>query len=248
MKKHRLQVAIASYGNNQLQYLRAIVKEFLSYKKFDVQVVIHSNIPLKFTDQRVRVRVEKLSDWQELPYQSRHSLAENASSADLFLYTENDTLYREKSILAWIKANNMLSARYIPGFMQIEKYREGLFYPAYHKPYNWKPKTITVRDWHFGFFTNLHHGGFLVDSDQLRVMMHAGSFLSKPGCPVFRRNTKKVHCCTTPYTLYGMEKVIPITHFDDFLIHHLPNKYRTKMGSFDDKMRVRISQLLKQAQ
>jgi len=43
----------------------------------------------------------------------------------------------------------------------------------------------------------------------------------------------------------GFKKVIPISHFDDFLIYHLSNKYIGKYGKSDNIMRNDIKRLIK---
>ena len=53
--------------------------------------------------------------------------------------------------------------------------------------------------------------------------------ISKLGGGFFKQNGRgiagtKVQACTDVYSL-GRKKVIPISHIDDFLICHLPNRY-----------------------
>lgn len=47
------------------------------------------------------------------------------------------------------------------------------------------------------------------------------------------------------YLKGGFKKVIPISHFDDFLIYHLSNQYIGKLGKSDNIMRNDIERLIK---
>ena len=55
---------------------------------------------------------------------------------------------------------------------------------------------------------------------------------------------------TDIYQFCGMKKLICISEFENNLIHHLPNIYingergRGKLGSFEDKMKNTINQML----
>ena len=44
---------------------------------------------------------------------------------------------------------------------------------------------------------------------------------------------EKPRAGTTVYVAGGLTKVIPISHFKEFCIHHLPNKYITFEGDYD---------------
>ena len=48
---------------------------------------------------------------------------------------------------------------------------------------------------------------------------------------------------TDPYTQCGFKKVICISQFDEFLIHHMPNQYIGKMGLAIDDVRKQINAL-----
>ena len=56
----------------------------------------------------------------------------------------------------------------------------------------------------------------------------------------------KVRAASNIYTKSGLEKVICISHFDDFLIHHLPNKYSDKYpyGTWDEILRDDIKRIM----
>ena len=64
MKK--ILVVLVNYGEEQLQYLEQVVKELKSFKKYNVSIIVNSNIPLDIEgiDQ---VNVIKLDDYQLLP-------------------------------------------------------------------------------------------------------------------------------------------------------------------------------------
>jgi SAM-dependent methyltransferase len=49
---------------------------------------------------------------------------------------------------------------------------------------------------------------------------------------------------TDPYTRCGLKKLICISHFDDFLVHHVPNKYVDQYGLAEPGMHRQIEVLL----
>jgi SAM-dependent methyltransferase len=49
---------------------------------------------------------------------------------------------------------------------------------------------------------------------------------------------------TDPYTQCGMRKMVCISRFDDFSLHHLPNAYCGKLGLAEELARLEITKLL----
>ena len=252
MKTNKILAVIVNFGESQLQYLDKVVAEFESFKDFEVDIIIHSNIELQIFEQQynnVKVNViDDLDDYEKLPFTTRKTIYDNRDNYDFFIYNENDHLFKESHIKSFIDIQKSLPENYIAGHMQYEEYDEGYFYPAYHAHYTWDYSSVQkFGDYIVAEFTNKHQASFLLNKEQLHFVISKIDFLNdniRDGYNI------KPRAGTTPYTSAGLKKVIPISHFKDFMLHHLPNKYRDhigiyerQMGKFDDTMQRDIKLL-----
>jgi len=243
-------VVIINFGYSQVHFLDKVIESFKSFKNYDLDIVIHSNIPLNYDGVEVIIK-EHMNDWNTFPWETRKTIYDRRNDYDLFLYTENDHLYKESHLDAFLEVTESLPEDRIAGFIQYEEFPEdkmGYLYPAYHASYEWDINSVEKHgDYVTAHFNCEHHAGYLLTKKHLdKVISHMGTdFLvdknrgiRQPGKPGYDSN--KVRCCTDVYTHAGMQKVIPISHFDDFLLHHLPNKYKGVFGNFSfDKNRMR---------
>ena len=46
MEKNKILAVLANYGSEQLNYLETVVTSLKSFEKYDVTIVVHSNVPL----------------------------------------------------------------------------------------------------------------------------------------------------------------------------------------------------------
>ena len=252
MKK--ILVTIVNYGTDQLQYLEQVVKEFGSFdkEKYSVDICVHSNIilPEQFTQYNLKtVIVDNLDDYDKLPFTTRQTIYDNRNDYDLFIYNENDHLITQNNVDSFLKVTEILPKDYIAGNIQYESYPE-YFYPGYHAHYGWKKDSVfKIGEYVFAEFTNKHQGSFILTKEQLTQAISKLDFLHD----VIRDSgyNMKPRAGTDVYTHAGFKKVICISHFNDFLIWHLPNKYRdhkgdyeTQMGRFDNIMQQNIKELL----
>lgn len=237
-KKLRLLVAIPNYGTDNIEYLQQVVNELCAFKNYEVNIVIHSSVPMVFGHEQVTVQFHENppnGDWINLAWECRKTIYENRDAYDLFLYNENDQLVTERNVDAFLKVSEVLPEDKIAGFIRYEDHEGQRFYPDFHRKYVWKPESVfSVGEYTFAHFTNLHQGSFLVTARQLeRAIMSAGplEFCYKNGRMWSSPYDNLARVSTDLYDT-GFEKVIPVSHFDDFLIHHLPDKY---YGVYDTK-------------
>ena len=90
----------------------------------------------------------------------------------------------------------------------------------------------------FAFFTNEHSACYALTRAQLRRAIDSGGFLVAP-----HEGKYDLLCtaATDPYTQCGMKKLICISRIEDFLVHHLPNKYvGTTFGVDDHEFRRQV--------
>ncbi len=238
----RLLVVIASYGTKNIQYLKQIIKNYQDMA-MDVDVVVVSEGP-KDLGPRVRVLVGLPSSnpWS-LPFAHKAVFAENVEGYDLFIYSEDDMDVKEPQIQAFLRVTPALAADEIAGFLRYESDQSGnLFVPEAHESAHWEPESVKRRgDCTVAGFSNEHAGFYILTRAQLKQIVASGNFLrsayeGRYGLPET--------AATDPYTCCGFRKVICISAIDDFLIHHLPNRYIGQLGTSLSVIKEQIQTLM----
>lgn len=269
--KEKLQVlaVLVNYGEEQLYYLEKVVKELKSFVKYDVKVVVNSNIPLSISGIDV-VNIIQLDNYQLLPLTCRKVVWENRHNFDIFIYGENDHLFIEKHIDKHLEYSQILPPNKISGLIQYEQDNTGKYYPGYHLDFEWDFNSVEMYNGKkFAHFDNVHQATFILTQEQLfrigkkinfQKLVNENTFLNRVIRKIRkklklkdeRQNKYSVKCkVNTDVFLYGgMKKLICISDFEDNLIHHLPNLYiegkegRNKFRSDSLRMEKSINKLL----
>ena len=243
----KLLAVIVNYGTEQIKYLEQVVRELRSFDRYDVTMIVNSNIPLELNGiNKVNLFPNKSA---MLPLTCRKTIWQNRNDYDVFLYGENDHLFKQYHVDKFLEYTDILPDNRIAGLMQIEKYPDGrLFYPAYHGRFDWDMDSVEKYNGKiFAHFTNLHQATFILTQEQLLKIGKLHNFTKFMGKSWY---SSKCSVNTDIYQFCGMKKLICISEFDDNLIHHLPNLYikgiagRKQIGSDDIKMRNKIKLLL----
>ncbi len=224
----RILVAIANYGDGNRAYVERLIDEYRRMS-FDVDIVILSDRDKRFGDDvEVRVGLPTSDPWS-LPFAHKRLFAERAVNYDLFIYSEDDTLITERHIRAFLDATAAVPHPRIVGFMRYEEAPNGeRSSSTVHSHFRWKPDSVErINGYTLAEFTNAHAAAFILTQQQLRYAIDSGGFLVEPHSEHY---DLPCTAATDPYTQCGMRKVIPISHLDEFLIHHMPNKYLGKLG------------------
>jgi hypothetical protein len=261
---------LVNYGEEQLSYLEQVVKELKGFKKYNVRIIVNSNIPLTI-DGIDEVNVLELNDYQLLPLTCRKTIWENRNDFEVFIYGENDLLFTESLLNKNLEYSNYLPKNRISGLVRFEEDISGKYYPDYHFDFDWDYNSVEVYNGKkFAHFNNVHQATFILTKEQLLRVGRKINFLElinentlfdkitrkfreKLGFKVERQNKYSVKCkVNTDIYLYGgMKKMICISDFEDNLIHHLPNLYiegesgRNKLRSDEKRMRKSLMILLK---
>jgi len=193
-------------------------------------VVVVSEAPKNLgSNVRVVVGLPSPNPWS-LPFAHQAVLAENADRYDLFAYSEDDVEVAERHIRAFLQVTPVLAADEIAGFLRYEVDPSGTWHvPEAHASAHWKLETIKRRGpCTVAEFSNEHAGFFLLTQGQLKRALASGNFLCAPhegryGLPET--------AATDIYTRCGFRKVICISALENFLIHHLPNRYIGWLGT-----------------
>jgi 2-polyprenyl-3-methyl-5-hydroxy-6-metoxy-1,4-benzoquinol methylase len=238
----RLLVAIASFGEKNLGFLKRIIRRYQSMH-LAVDVVVFSDKPKNLgANVRVVAGLPSKNPWS-LPFAHKPYFVQNVDRYDLFVYSEDDMEVTEKNIRAFLEVAPQLESDEIAGFLRYEENGSGdRSLPEVHGPFAWKPETVRRRGHHvLAEFSNEHAAFYLLTQDQLRRAIASGGFLRKP-CE--SRYDMLCTVATDPYTNCGMRKVICISALEDFLIHHLPNRYANQLGISLSSIKAQVRTLM----
>ena len=219
----KLLVAIASYGRGGDKYLARLIEEYQAMP-FDVRIVVVSNIEKALPrGAELKVGLPTRDPWS-LPFAHKKILAGGVDDYDLFIYSEDDTLVTTNNIEAFLEVSEVLPQNEIPGFLRYEVSPKGVRnYISLHGHYHWDPTSVCQRSpYTFAFHTNEHSACYLLTRQQLQHAIDSQRYLVSP------YQAKYDLACTAstdPYTACGFRKLICISRLDDFLVHHLPDKY-----------------------
>jgi 2-polyprenyl-3-methyl-5-hydroxy-6-metoxy-1,4-benzoquinol methylase len=243
----RILVAIASYGMSNDIYLSQLLKEYRSMS-FDTHIVLLSNVDKSraFPGTETFVADLRGKDPWSLPFPHKQIFADRVNEYDLFIYSENDTPMTERNIGAFLEVSEALPETEIAGFLRYERApNSSVNYPDTHGHFHWDPQSVRSRGKEvFAHFTNEHSACYILTRQQLKRAIDSGGFLVEPHQGVY---DLLCSAATDPYTQCGFEKLICISRLDDFLVHHLPNKYvGTRLSGVDDpELRRQIASLLR---
>lgn len=235
-------VAIANYGTKNRRFLDLLLSEYRSMRRHNVDIVVLSDTPKELgPDVEVMVGLPIDDPWS-LPFAHKDLFALRSDNYDLFIYTEDDTLMREHNIEAFVEETRILPDDCIAGFMRYELDADGKkYYSSMHSHYHWDACSVRqVGESIYAHYTNDHAACFILTRNQLRRAIDSGGFLLPPRTDGY---DMLVTAATDPYTRCGMKKLIPISRFDDFCLHHLPNVYCGKLGLDADIGNLEINRL-----
>jgi SAM-dependent methyltransferase len=238
----RLLVAITSYGNKNLELLKRLIQQYQSMS-MNVDVVVfseaHKDLPLN-----VKVIVGLPSkNPRSLPFAHKAYFAQNCDRYDLFIYSEDDMEATEENIQAFLRIGPQLKPDEIAGYLRYERDSSGTrSLPDVHGAFHWKVESVRQRGADtIAEFTNEHAGFYILTQSQLRQVIASGGFLTEP---YEGRFGMLETAATDPYTRCGFRKVICISALEDFLIHHLPNRYIGQLGTPLSRIKEQVQTLM----
>ncbi len=235
-------VAIANYGNTHTDYLNRLIREYQSMP-YEIDIVVLSDTVKVFgAEIEVIVGLPARDPWS-LPFSHRKLFIERADVYDLFIYSEDDTLITRRNIDSFLQVTEVLQSDEIAGFTAYEIDGSGNYsYPAFHGPFRWIPGSVRkYKGYTFARFSNDHSACYLLTRTQLRAVLNSGGYSTIPHAG---RYDMLVSAATDPYTQCGLTKVICISHINDFVVHHLPNKYFGRVGISQEDFGIQIEALL----
>lgn len=237
----RILVAIANYGTKNQGFLEVLL-ESLRTSPHELHFVAMSDAPKEVApDVEVVVGYPGLTP-MSLPFAHRELFADRRDDYDLFLYTEDDNLIWPHNIEAFIEASEVLPSGDLAGFLRYEEYPDGTrSYCSIHSHYRWDPASvIEAGGQHYAHFTNLHAAAYLLTRDQLDRAIASGRYVVAPH---EGRYGILESAAADPFDQCGFRKMVGIDRFEDFLIHHQPNKYLGTLGATPDEVAAQLDAL-----
>jgi 2-polyprenyl-3-methyl-5-hydroxy-6-metoxy-1,4-benzoquinol methylase len=214
---------IANYGEQNREHLLRVLAELIRMP-FDDTIVILSDLPKDLgVDVSVRVGLPGKSSWS-LPFAYKSVFSERANNFDLYVYCEDDVLITERHVRAFLAATTVLPDNLIAGFTRFEYGEDGKkYFIDIFRAFHFVPGTVyAFGDQTFGALSNEHSGCFMLTRRHLTRALASPNFLKGPRHESYGMPET---AATDPYTQCGLRKLVSISHFDDFVVHHLPNKY-----------------------
>jgi 2-polyprenyl-3-methyl-5-hydroxy-6-metoxy-1,4-benzoquinol methylase len=244
-KPLRILVAVASYGTTNDGHLHRMIREY-RVMPFSIDILVLSNIEKNLGPGiECLVGLPSKDPWS-LPFGHKKVFFERASSYDLFVYSEDDILITETNIRAFLDVTRVLPQQEVAGFLRIEKDTNGeRYFPDLHGYFHWDPTSVRSRgQYTLAHFTNEHAACYIVTQEQLKIAIESGGFLVGP-----HEEEYDLPCtaATDPYTQCGMVKLIPVSHIDDFVVHHLSNRYVGEVGVHESEMKAQLDALARVA-
>jgi 2-polyprenyl-3-methyl-5-hydroxy-6-metoxy-1,4-benzoquinol methylase len=242
----KILTVIANYGSKNERYLLQLLAAYRAMAH-SVDFVVLSNVPKNFgSDVEVIVGLPDPDPWS-LPFGYKAVMAARKDDYDLFIYSEDDTLITEDNIDAFLDATKWLRENEIAGFLRYEIGPNGQKYcSTIHGGYFWDPRSIRRRGpYTMAHYTNVHSGGFILTAYQLKKCLDSGGFTKG-----VRKGRYDMLCtaATDPYTQCGLQKLVPISHIERFLLAHLPNVYLGRIGVRIEDLAPQISKMMEMAE
>jgi hypothetical protein len=144
---------------------------------------------------------------------------------------------------AFVRVTPELAPDEIAGYLRYEVDKACAWsLPDVHGDYHWRPETVAKRgNVTVAEFSNEHAAFYLLTRAQLQKAIASGGFLREP---YEGRYDMLCAAATDPYTSCGFRKVICISEFENFLVHHMSNRYAGEMGVSLEASKRQVETLL----
>jgi hypothetical protein len=248
----KLLVCISDYKTVHRKYLWLLFYEFNKmHPKYQIDIHVDLTDPLlikemgnflpPFDNIEIFEHYHAESMGYDITFCHRKRMIEEQDNYDLFLYVENDILYTQNNIDAFVEEVKLLPLNYIPGFLYYERkpkpdknkyilsfsndwHPEGI---CKSKPGKGEEEKLIINNRPYATVYNLCQGSYLLTKNHLKQAINSGGYLIDHHTHIYGKQPYGIPetAAASPYSLCGMKKVIPLYGFEHFLIQHLRNYY-----------------------
>ncbi len=242
----RVLAGIINHGTKNDVHLASVLDGWRQVRcRYDVDIVVLTNRP-KFLGDDVEVRVESPEAGPLfLPLMPRRLFAERRGLYDVYVASEDDTPVTAQNIDAFVHASAACDVDIVPGFLRFEHWppHGEMFIDTLHRYFSWDPfSTRQCGEWMFAEATNLASAVYMLSQDHLERAIASGRF-EEIHRPTRLYDTLEA-ASTHVFEHCGLRKVVSINRIDDFLIHHLANRFHEwRMGLPLTRLRTQLEAL-----
>jgi len=226
MDQLRVLVALVNYGSSNDRFLPEILGH---YRRMPgrVDVVAYCGEPKDLgPDIETRVGIPPEGPMY-LAMEHRKLFMERQGRYDVYIYAEDDIPLTADHLRAFVEAAGACDAKTVPGFVRYELDDAGrVSVDSLHSYNSWKPHTVRSFGGHvWAELDHNHSAAYALDDRHLGQAIASGRFLevASPRFIIEQANTGVFDHC-------GLRRLVPVSRLDEFLIHHMSNKYVGKLG------------------
>jgi hypothetical protein len=237
-------VGITSYGTGHARYLDRVLDEYGSWN-LDHTVLVFTEAWRDLQGRATQVVKESTADPLGLTWAHRERFAQQAKDYDYFLYAEDDILVRERTVLAWIRANEILGNNTeVPAlFVRETGFNGYVNYPQAHHPFEWVGEVAEIGGHRFRPFSNVHPACCLLSRRQLELAIISGRYVAEPHAS--GRYAVRELACSGVFVECGLNSLVDLTLFDELTVEHLPANYIGVLGTSGERMKKQVAEMLK---
>ena len=232
-------IAIPHHGTKNRIYFFQMLKEFNSFKKYNIFLHVFSTEEFNFDEFDNLTITQHIFDnniGQILTHKHKSLFYENRNNYDYFMYCEDDVLITESIMDAFVEEQNNLPVQYICGFLRYELKENNSYkflcdsHPChsihrggydiiknnyilnnkeYFEPYNIHQASYVIPK---NIFNNIPFEKYLSDTNNYVGILEGAA--------------------SNIFFKCGLTRVIPRDKIKKLLIHHLPNTYVKKFHEF----------------
>lgn len=226
----RILISIATYGTKNIEYLNKVIDEYISYKNYEVHIIVHGTHPLERSD----IEFIKYENPKNTVFLHRSEFYKNRYDYDYYLFTEDDMLIKEDTIKMCLEYEDKIPINSCIGFLRFENTPENIKYLIdlwlNIDGYNYiKNKNIEINNTIYFSVTNPHQACYFISKNKLNYIIENTDYnidgeqlgLESASSGIF----------TDWYLGTGViNKIIPVLEIDKCLIEHLPGNHCNPPG------------------
>lgn len=228
----RLLISIATYGTKNIEYLNRVIDEYTSFKKYDVDIIVHGTV----SPNRNDIEFVSHENPANTVFFHRKEFVEKQNDYDLYLFSEDDMLISEDTVDLYLNHEINLPINYCLGFIRFENTPENIKYLidlwTNVSGYSFiKNSSINISDRLYFSITNPHQAAYLLTREKLKFVINNSDYLID-GSGV-GLETASAGIFTDWYLGTGViNKVIPRSREEIkmCLIEHLPGNHCNSPG------------------
>ena len=218
---------IPSYGTNNSDYLKLILKELNSIDTHKIDIILYTTEDYDFIGSDIDVRKYNRDIKLGLTHEYKSDLLKNIDNYDLFLYLEDDILFTHENLITFENENKYLPDNYVIGLIRYEEHNGKKYLNEMCKnsgQHSAIPVVGQTGGRYYFSIENVHQGSFILERRNIKKLMSDNKFIINFG-ESLEDAASNFYKGKWPGSFNGLNKIYPSDSIDNLMIHHLPNKH-----------------------